>query len=37
MLKARGFEAFNLEQGLEEWEREGHPLTTPDGQPGHVA
>jgi rhodanese-related sulfurtransferase len=37
MLRARGFEAYNLERGLEEWEREGRPLSTPDGQPGHVA
>ena len=37
MLRARGFEAFNLEHGLEEWEQEGRPLSTPDGQPGHVA
>jgi rhodanese-related sulfurtransferase len=37
MLRARGFEAFNLERGLEEWEQEGRPLSTPDGQPGHVA
>jgi rhodanese-related sulfurtransferase len=37
MLKARGFEAHNLERGLEEWAAEGLPLTTPDGQPGRVA
>jgi rhodanese-related sulfurtransferase len=37
MLQARGFEAFNLEGGMEEWEREGLPFTTPDGQPGRVA
>ena len=37
MLRARGFDAFNLERGLEEWEQEGRPLSTPDGQPGHVA
>ena len=37
MLRARGFEAYNLERGLEEWAQEGHPLSTPDGQPGHVA
>jgi rhodanese-related sulfurtransferase len=37
MLRARGFDAFNLQRGLEEWEQEGHPLSTPDGQPGHVA
>ena len=37
MLKARGFEAHNLERGLEEWAAEGLPLTTPEGQPGGVA
>ena len=37
MLQARGFEAHNLEGGMEEWEREGLPLSTPDGAPGRVA
>lgn len=37
MLRARGFEAHNLQNGLEEWEAEGRPLTTPDGAPGRVA
>jgi rhodanese-related sulfurtransferase len=37
MLQARGFDVHNLARGLEEWETEGHPLTTPDGQPGRVA
>jgi rhodanese-related sulfurtransferase len=37
MLRARGFEAHNLERGLEEWESEGRPLATPDGKPGRVA
>lgn len=37
MLQARGFDAYNLERGLEEWEAEGRPLTTPDGEPGRVA
>ena len=37
MLRARGFEAYNLEGGLEGWQAEGRPLTTPDGQPGKVA
>ena len=37
MLQARGFEAFNLARGLEEWAAEGLPLATPDGQAGHVA
>lgn len=37
MLRARGFDAVNLERGLEEWAAEGRDLTTPDGRPGHVA
>ncbi len=37
MLQARGFEAYNLEGGLEQWEHEGLPLTTPEGAPGRVA
>ena len=37
MLQARGFEAYNLQRGLEEWAAEGLPLSTPDGRPGHVA
>ncbi len=36
MLQARGYEAHNLEGGLEAWEQEGLPLTTPEGSPGHV-
>jgi rhodanese-related sulfurtransferase len=37
MLQARGFEAHNLEGGLERWVREGLPLSTPEGEPGRVA
>lgn len=37
MLQARGFRAFNLEGGMEQWERQGLPFTTPEGQPGKVA
>lgn len=37
MLQARGFEAHNLEGGMEEWERLGLPFTTPEGAPGRVA
>ncbi len=37
MLQARGFDAHNLEGGMEEWEREGLPFSTPDGAPGRVA
>jgi rhodanese-related sulfurtransferase len=36
MLQARGYEAHNLEGGLEAWERDGLPLTTQDGAPGRV-
>jgi rhodanese-related sulfurtransferase len=37
MLQARGFDAHNLEGGMEDWAREGLPFTTPEGQPGRVA
>jgi rhodanese-related sulfurtransferase len=37
MLQARGFEAYNLEGGMEDWEREGLPFSTPEGAPGRVA
>lgn len=37
MFQARGFEAHNLEGGMEEWERLGLPFTAPDGSPGRVA
>jgi rhodanese-related sulfurtransferase len=37
MLQARGFEACNLEGGMEDWEREGLPFSTPEGAPGRVA
>ncbi len=37
MLQARGFEASNLEGGMEEWEHEGLPFSAPDGKPGRVA
>ena len=37
MLQARGFDAHNLEGGMEEWEREGLPFSTPEGGPGRVA
>ncbi|HEY6566415.1 MAG TPA: macro domain-containing protein [Actinomycetota bacterium] len=37
MLQARGFEAYNIEGGMEAWAAEGLPFSTPDGSPGHVA
>jgi rhodanese-related sulfurtransferase len=36
MLKARGFEAYNMEGGVEAWEAAGFSLTTPEGTPGRV-
>lgn len=36
MLQARGYEAYNLEGGVEDWVREGLPFTTPQGQRGIV-
>jgi rhodanese-related sulfurtransferase len=37
MLKAKGFDAHNVRDGMEGWAREGLPFTTPDGRPGTVA
>lgn len=37
MLRARGFEAYNMEGGVEAWVSAGFPFTTPDGSPGRVA
>jgi rhodanese-related sulfurtransferase len=37
MLRARGFEAYNLEGGMEDWEAKGLPFSTPEGAPGRVA
>ncbi len=37
MLQARGFEAYNVEGGMEHWAREGLPFSAPDGSPGRVA
>ena len=37
MLQARGFDAHNLEGGMEDWASEGLPFTAPDGSPGRVA
>ena len=37
MLRARGFEAHNLEGGVEDWQGEGLPLVTDGGNSGRVA
>jgi rhodanese-related sulfurtransferase len=37
MLKARGFEAENLEGGMEAWAAAGLPFSASDGSPGRVA
>lgn len=36
MLRARGYDAENLEGGLDAWDANGYPLSTPDGSPGQV-
>ena len=37
MLQARGFEAYNVEGGMEAWAAAKLPFTAPDGSPGRVA
>jgi rhodanese-related sulfurtransferase len=37
MLQARGFEAHNVEGGMEAWAAGGLPFSAPDGSPGRVA
>jgi rhodanese-related sulfurtransferase len=37
MFQARGYEAYNVEGGMEAWASEGLPIVAPDGSPGHVA
>jgi rhodanese-related sulfurtransferase len=37
MLRARGYDAQNLEGGMLAWDAEGLPYTTPGGEPGRVA
>jgi len=37
MFQARGFEAYNVEGGMEAWAAEGLPFEAVDGQPGRVA
>jgi rhodanese-related sulfurtransferase len=36
MLEARGFRATVMEGGIEAWDAEGLPYTTPEGEPGRV-
>lgn len=36
MLEARGFRATVMEGGIEAWDEQGLPYTTPQGEPGHV-
>jgi rhodanese-related sulfurtransferase len=37
MLQARGFDATNVEGGMESWAAEGLPFAADDGSPGRVA
>jgi rhodanese-related sulfurtransferase len=37
MFQARGYEAHNLEGGIEAWVADGLPIEAPDGSPGGVA
>lgn len=37
MFRARDFDAYNVEGGMERWFREGFPFTAPDGSSGRVA
>ena len=37
MFQARGFDAYNVEGGMEAWDAEGLPFTAEDGSPGRVA
>jgi len=37
MLQARGFDATNVEGGMEAWAAEGLPFEAGDGSPGRVA
>lgn len=37
MLQARGYEAYNVEGGMEAWEAAGFGFTAEDGSPGRVA
>ena len=37
MLQARGYEAYNIEGGMEAWESAGFDFVADDGSPGRVA
>ena len=37
MLRARGYDAQNMEGGMESWAALGLPFSAPDGGPGRVA
>ena len=37
MLRARGYDAHNMEGGMQAWESEGLPFSAVDGGPGQVA
>jgi rhodanese-related sulfurtransferase len=37
MFQARGFEAYNVEGGMEAWASQQLPFAASDGQPGRVA
>jgi rhodanese-related sulfurtransferase len=37
MLQARGYDATNVEGGMEAWAQAGLPFEAPDGSPGRVA
>jgi rhodanese-related sulfurtransferase len=37
MLQARGFDAYNVQGGMEAWAEAGYEYAAADGSPGHVA
>jgi rhodanese-related sulfurtransferase len=37
MLQARGYDATNVEGGMEAWASAGYEFSAPDGSPGRVA
>jgi rhodanese-related sulfurtransferase len=37
MLQARGYDATNVEGGMESWADAGYEFSAPDGSPGRVA